>query len=130
MIFLMPKEMPKEDIDLETLIQETEAKITNNEYYEDATVNYKNDNIHVRIRPISQSRFTVLSKNKKALDNAEFNTLLIHECVINKNSNKPFTITQIEKLFTGGLAAELALKCCEISGINLNANDLKKLTDF
>ena len=88
----MPKEMPKEDIDLETLIQETEAKITNNEYYEDATVNYKNYNIHVRIRPISQSRFTVLSKNKKALDNAEFNTLLIHECVIKKNSNKTFTI--------------------------------------
>ena len=78
----------------------------------------------------SMSKIQEAFKNKKALDNAEFNTLLIHECVINKNSNKPFTITQIEKLFTGGLAAELALKCCEISGINLNANDLKKLTDF
>ena len=120
----------KEDIDLEELIQQTEQKITNNEYFEDVTITYKDYNIHVRIKPISQARFTVLSRNKSALDNAEFNTLIIHECVLNKYDNKPFTIEQINKLFTGGLAAELSLKCCEVSGINLNPDELKKLQNF
>ena len=122
--------MTREDIDLEQLIKETEDKITNNEYYEDVTVVYKNYNVHIRIKPISQSRFTALSKNKQALDNAEFNTLLIHECVLNKHDNKPFTIDQINRLFSGGLAAEISMKCCEVSGINLNSEDLKKLKDF
>jgi len=122
--------MTKQDIDLEQLIKETEDRITNNEYYEDVTVEYKNYNLHVRIRPISQSRFTIISKNKKALDNAEFNTLIIQECVLNKHDNKPFTREQIEKLFTGGLAAELSLKCCEVSGITLDAEQLKKMQNF
>ena len=122
--------MTRKDIDLETLIKETEDKITNNEYFEDVTVEYKNLNVHVRIRPISQSRFTVLSRNKQALDTAEFNTLIIHECVLNKFDNTQFTKEQIEKLFTGGLAAALSLKCCEVSGINLNPEELKKLQNF
>jgi len=122
--------MTKQDIDLEQLIKETEDRITNNEYYEDVTVEYKNYNLHVRIRPISQSRFTIISKNKKALDNAEFNTLIIQECVLNKHDNKPFTREQIERLFTGGLAAELSLKCCEVSGITLDAEQLKKMQNF
>ena len=131
-INLLKGELPmtRQDIDLEDLIKQTEDKITNNEYYEDVTVVYKNLNVHLRVQPISQSRFTELSKNKKALDNAEFNTLIIHECVLNKKDNKPFTIEQIDKLFTGGLAAEIAIKCCNVSGINLNPDDLKKLTDF
>lgn len=122
--------MTRTDIDLETLIKETEDRITNNEYYEDCTVVYNNYNVHVRIKPISQGRFTELSKNKKALDNALFNTLIIHECVLNKYDNKPFTIEQIDKLFTGGLAAEIAVKCCNVSGINLNPDELKKLQNF
>ena len=120
----------RQDIELEDLIKQTEDRITNNEYFEDVTVVYGDYNVHLRIQPISQSRFTVLSKNKKALDNAEFNTLIIHECVLNKHDNKPFTISQIEKLFTGGLAAEIAMKCCNVSGINLNADEIKKLQNF
>lgn len=119
-----------DEIDLETLIKDTEDRITNNEYYEDCTVEYKNMKVNVRIKPISQAKFTKLSKNKNALDNAEFNTLLIHECVINKNDNKPFSIKQIEQLFSGGLAAALSLKCCEVSGIGLNKEDLDKLKNF
>ena len=122
--------MTRQDIELEDLLKQTEDKITNNEYYEDCTVVYKNYNVHIRVRPISQARFTVLSKNKSALDNAEFNTLLIHECVLNKADNKTFTKEQINKLFTGGLAAAVCIKCCEVSGINLNPDDLKKLQDF
>ena len=122
--------MTRKDIDLEDLIKQTEDKIVNNEYYEDVTVEYKDLNVHLRIRPISQSRFTALSKNKQALDNAEFNTLIIKECVLNKHDNKPFTVKQINELFSGGLAAAIAIKCCEISGINLNKADLEKLTNF
>ena len=54
----------REDITLEELIQQTEDKITNNEYFEDCTVVYKDYNVHLRIRPISQARFAALSKNK------------------------------------------------------------------
>ena len=118
------------DIELEDLIKQTEDRITNNEYYEDVTVVYKNYNVHLRIRPISQARFTVLSKNKSALDNAEFNTLLIHECVLNKYDNKQFTKEQINKFFSGGLASAISIKCCEVSGINLNPYELKKLQNF
>lgn len=120
----------KQDIDLETLIKETEDKITNNEYYEDITIGYKNYNLHVRIKPISQARFTELSKNKQALQSAEFNTMMIHECVLNKYDNKPFTIEQINKLFSGGLAGQLAIKCCEVSGISLNQFDYDNLVNF
>lgn len=122
--------MTRQDIDLEDLIKQTEDKITNNEYYEDVTVVYKNYNVHLRIKPISQSRFTILSKNKRALDNAEFHTLIIHECVLNKHDNKPFTIDLINKLFTGGLAAEISMKCCEVSGINLTKAEMKRMQDF
>ncbi len=122
--------MSREDISLEELIQQTENKITNNEYFEDVTVVYKNYNVHVRIRPISQARFAELSKNKKALETAEFNSLIIRECVLNKHDNKPFTLKQINDLFSGGLAAEIAIKCCNVSGINLNPQELKKLQNF
>jgi len=122
--------MTRQDITLEELIQQTEDKITNNEYFEDVTVVYKNYNVHLRIRPISQARFAALSKNKQALDNAEFNALIIHECVLNKHDNKPFSLNKINELFTGGLAAEIAVKCCNVSGINLNPDELKKLQNF
>ena len=122
--------MSREDISLEELIQQTENKITNNEYFEYVTVVYKNYNVHVRIRPISQARFAELSKNKKALETAEFNSLIIRECVLNKHDNKPFTLKQINDLFSGGLAAEIAIKCCNVSGINLNPQELKKLQNF
>lgn len=118
------------EIDLEDLIAETEQKILNNEYYEDVDIEYKGGIIHTRIRPISQARFVELSKNKKALQSAEFNTLLIHECVLNKYDNKPFTIEQINRLFTGGLASVMTLKCIEVSGIALNKNQLDILTNF
>ena len=122
--------MTREDISLEELIQQTENKITNNEYFEDCIVVYKNYNVHLRIRPISQARFTVISKNKQALETAEFNTLIIHECVLNKHDNKPFPKEQINKFFSGGLAAEIAIKCCNVSGINLSAAEIKKMQDF
>ena len=118
------------EMDLEDLIAQTEQKILNNEYYEDVDVFYKDGVIHTRIRPISQARFIELSKNKKALENAEFNTLLIHECVLNKYDNKPFSIEQINKLFSGGLAAAITLKCIEVSGISLNQNQLNQLVNF
>ena len=125
----MAKEQLKE-LDLEELIAETEQKILNNEYYEDCEITYKNALIKVRIRPISQAKFVEISKNKKALETAEFNTLLIHECVLNKYDNKPFTLEQINKLFTGGLATALTLKCIEVSGISINNEQFNKLTNF
>ena len=122
--------MSKKEISLEEYIAETEQKILNDEYYEDVDIEYKGGIIHTRIRPISQAKFIEISKNKKALDNAEFNTLLIHECVLNKYDNKPFTIEQINKLFSGGLASALTLKCIEVSGIALDKAQLNKMTNF
>lgn len=119
-----------QEMDLEELISQTEQKILNNDYYEDVDFIYKDALIHARIRPISQARFVELSKNKKALESAEFNTLIIHECVLNKHDNKPFTIEQINRLFTGGLAAALTLKCVEVSGIALNRNQFLDMQNF
>ena len=82
------------------------------------------------IRPISQARFVELSKNKKALETAEFNTLLLKECVLNKFDNKPFTKQQIDELFTGGLATVLTLKCIEVSGIAVDNEQFSKLKNF
>lgn len=118
------------ELDLEELITQTEQKILNNEYYEDCEIIYKDALIKVRIRPISQAKFVELSKNKKALQTAEFNTLLIHECVLNKYDNKPFTIDQINRLFTGGLATALTLKCIEVSGITLDNSQFERLSNF
>lgn len=118
------------ELDLEELVAQTEQKILNNEYYEDCEVVYKDALIKVRIRPISQARFVDLSRNKRALETAEFNTLLIHECVLNKYDNKPFTIEQINRLFTGGLATALSLKCIEVSGIAVDSKQFNKLANF
>ena len=120
----------KTDVDLEDLISQTEQKILNNEYYEDVVVEYKDYNIHVRIRPISQAKFVELSKNKNALKSAEFNSLLLKECVLNKYDNKPFTLDQINRLFTGGLATVLTMKCIEVSGISLDNNQFNNLKNF
>ena len=118
------------ELDLEELVAQTEQKILNNEYYEDCEVVYKDALIKVRIRPISQARFVDLSRNKRALETAEFNTLLIHECVLNKYDNKPFTIEQINRLFTGGLATALSLKCIEVSGIAVDSKQFNKRANF
>ena len=122
--------MSDDIIELEDLIAQTEEKILNNEYYEDVVVEYKGTKYGVRIRPISQAKFVELSKNKKALENAEFNTLLIKECVLNKHDNKPFTREQIDKLFTGGLATVLSMKCIEVSGIAIDAKQFENLKNF
>ena len=125
----MSKEEMKE-LDLEDLISQTEQKILNNEYWEDCEILYKDALIRVRIRPISQAKFVEISRNKRALQTAEFNTLLIHECVLNKHDNKPFTIEQINRLFTGGLATALTVKCLEISGITLDNKQFEDLSNF
>jgi hypothetical protein len=118
------------EMDLEELIAQTEQKILNNEYYEDVDVEYRDTVLHVRIRPISQSKFIQITKNQSALKTAEFHSLLIKECVLNKFDNKPFTMQQINEFFTGGLASLLALKCIEISGITLDKEQLNKLKKF
>ena len=126
----MTDEIERTEVDLEELVAQTEQKILNNEYYEDCTIEYKGGIIRVRIRPISQAKFVELSRNKRALESAEFNTLLIHECVLNKHDNKPFTIEQINRLFSGGLATALTLKCIEVSGISINNAEFTKLRNF
>lgn len=120
----------KKEMDLEELLAQTEEKITNNEYYEDVDIEYKNMTVHVRIKPISQSRFVQISKNKGALKSAQFNTELIHACVLNKRDNKPFTKEQIEELFTGGLAGVIAIACCKVSGIATDPKQMKELQNF
>lgn len=122
--------MNKTEMNLEDLLAQTEAKITDGEYYEDVDIEYKNLLLHVRIRPISQARFVRISENQRSLQTAEFNTNIIHECVLNKRDNQPFTKEQINKLFTGGLAGILAIKCCEVSGISTNTKELKELVNF
>lgn len=126
------KTEPKQnnDIDLEDLILQTEQKITNNEYYEDVTIHYRDLNVHVRIKPISQAKFTKIVEKTKNKSDAQINTLLIQECVINKKDNSHFTIEQIEKLFTGGLASSLAWKCSEISGITDVASEYQNMKNF
>ena len=120
----------KKVIELEDLIAETEQKILNNEYYEDCEVEYKDTIIAVRIQPISQAKLVQISKNKAVLDNAEFNSRILQECILNKHDNKRFTLDQVNKLFTGGLAAILTLKCLEVSGISLDQSQFKQLQNF
>ena len=122
--------MTKQDMDLEDLIAQTEQKILNNEYYEDVSVPYKDYNINVRIRPISQAKFVKISKNKNAMKSAEFNSLLLKECILNKYDNKHFTLDQINRLFTGGLATVLTLKCMEVSGISLDSKQFNNRKNF
>lgn len=120
----------KKEINLEDLIAETEQKILNNEYYEDVDIEYKDAIVHIRIRPISQARFVQITKNQAKLKTAEFNTIMIRECVLNKFDNKPFTTEQINDFFTGGLASIIALKCVEVSGITFDNRELQKLKNF
>lgn len=120
----------RRELDLEELVAQTEQKILNNEYWEDCEVEYKDLLIKVRIRPISQAKFIEISRNKKALESAEFNSLLLKECIINKYDNKPFTLEQINKLFTGGLATVLTMKCIEVSGINIDKRRFNDLKNF
>lgn len=120
----------RKELDLEDLVAQTEQKILNNEYYEDCEVEYRDYLVKVRIRPISQAKFVEISKNKRALESAEFNSLLLEECILNKHDNKPFTLEQINKLFTGGLATVLTLKCIEVSGIVLDQAQLNNMRNF
>jgi len=117
------------EVNLEDLIKETEQKILDNEYYEDVDVTYKDTIIHVRIRPISQAKFTKIT-NTSNVQSVAFNTDLLHECVLNKYDNSQFTKQQINDLFTGGLAIELAYKCLEVSGITLNQAQFNKQKKF
>ena len=107
-----------------------EKYVNKNERVKDVDVEYKGAILHVRIRPISQSRFVEISKNKTALDNAEFHTLMVKECVLNKHDNKPFTREQIDLFFDGGLVAILSIKCMQLSGINISEEQLQGLKKY
>ena len=120
----------KKVIELEDLIRETEQKILNNEFYEDCEVPYKDAIIKVRIQPISQQEIVKISKNKMALQSAEFNSLILQKCIINKHDNKQFTLEQINKLFTGGLATVLVIKCLQVSGIETDKKKQDELINF
>lgn len=117
------------EMNLEDLLEQTEQKITNNEYYEDVTVEYKGYLVGVRIRPISQADFAQITRNINMNNGLEYNTKLIQKCVINKYDNKPFTIDQINKLFTGGLASAIAKKCLDVSGI-MTSEDVKQAKEM
>lgn len=117
-------------IDLEDLIAKTEEKILNNSYFEDCSVVYRNMNVNLRIKPISQKKFVTLTKNAKALKSADFHAEIIQECVLNKYNNEPFTMKQINEVFTGGLAMAIAFKCIEVSGIQLDREQLGRTRNF
>lgn len=120
----------RKEMNLKDLIVETEQKILDNEYFEDVDIEYKDIIVHARIRPISQKKFSQISRNKSALDNAEFHTLIVQEGVLNMEDNTPFTRKQIEEFFTAGLVTLLSLKCMEISGISLTEEQFKKLKNY
>ena len=122
----------KQVIDLEDLIAETEQKILNNEYYEDCEVPYKDAIVKVRIQPISQQELVRITKDKQNRKTAdvEVNSQILQQCIINKHDNKRFTLEQINKLFTGGLATKLTLKCLEVSGIPLDKKMQNELLTF
>ena len=121
----------KKEVNLEDLIQQTEQKILNNEYYEDCTVEYRNLIVNVRIKPISQARFINLTRGKTRSNvDADFNSRILKECILNKENNEPFTMKQINEIFTGGLAIAIALKCIEVSGIDLDQQDFDRTRNF
>ncbi len=120
----------RKDIAIEDMVSNIEEKITNNEYYEDVTIEYKDCNIHCRLRPISQAKFVKITNDRKKMETAEFNTLVVCEGLLNKFDNKPFKKSQIEELFDGGLVSILAMKILEMSGITQSAEQLKRLQNF
>lgn len=120
----------RKDIAIEDMVKNIEEKITNNEYYEDVTIEYKDCNLHCRLRPISQAKFVKITNDRKKMESAEFNTLVVAEGLINKYDNKPFKKTQIEELFDGGLVSLLAIKIMEMSGITQSAEKMQKLQNF
>lgn len=126
----MTENNEKRVIELEDLIAETEQKILNNEYYEDVDIEYKDAIVKIRVQPISQADFTKISKNKGAINNAESFGIIAQKCVLNKANNQRFTLDQINKLFTGGLAMLIALKCLEISGITFNKSQFTNQLNF
>ena len=113
------------DIQIEDLIAETEQKILDNKYYEDTTVIYKNARVHVRIQPISQAKFKRITRNKEDLEKADIYSKICKECVINKHNDEKFTPSQIEDIFTGGLAMAVGLKCLEVSGIDFEQKQFR-----
>ena len=127
----MTKNNDKKVIELEDLIRETEQKILNNEFYEDCEVPYRDAIVKVRIQPITQQELVKIT-NKYGNKNggAEVNSQILQQCILNKHDNKRFTLEQINKLFTGGLAAKLTAKCLEVSGIPLNKKMYNDLINF
>ena len=81
----------KKTIELDDLIAETEQKILNNEYYEDCEVEYRDAIVKVRIQPMSQARFKLITKNRAELESAEIYNKILAECILNKHDNKKFT---------------------------------------
>ena len=120
----------RKDLNIEEMVTNIEEKITNNEYYEDVTIEYKDYNLHCRLRPISQAKFVKITNDKKKMETAEFNTLVVCEGLINKFDNKPFKKSQIEELFDSGLVSILSIKILEMSGITQSAEQLKQLQNF
>lgn len=121
----------KQVIDLEDLIAETEQKILNNEFYEDCEVPYRDAIVKVRIQPITQEELVMITKKTgNRQGDAGVNSQILQQCILNKHDNKRFTLEQINKLFTGGLAAKLTAKCLEVSGIPMDKKKYNELINF
>ena len=119
-----------ETINLEDLISQTEQKIMNSEYYDDCQVKYKNLLLNVRIRPLAQQKFVNITQDEELVQSGKFVTEVLTECIINKETNEPFTRKQINELFTGGLAMALLVETMKVSGLSLNDIGFQKEVDF
>ena len=100
-----------------------EQNSVNIENYKDVTFKYEDAIINVRIKPITVKKLADLKQYKSNPE--ELVSLIIQNCLVNKQDNKQYTIDQVKILFKNGLANALALKCLEVSNIPIEKNKTK-----
>ena len=119
---------------LEDKLTEIEEKITNPEYTETKTIIYQNEPMSVTFKVLPQSEFNqimkALKRTGKGKDSEAYNNKILSKTLFNPQTNELYTIEQLEKLLTPGLADKLVRASMEVSDFDLDKKGVKEYEDF
>ncbi len=108
---------------LNELLAETEAKITQKDYYQTEKFKIGNGIVAINFKPLSQKTF--MEMNNKHVD--ERIPYLLSQTLYNPEEKRLYTIEELKALFDGlgGLTITIANKILRESGFDINSSGIQ-----
>lgn len=120
---------------LESLLQETEQKILNKDFYKQCTLTYEGKEYDFFIKPIGQTELIKLQNKhtrKGKIDISKLNEDVISKCIVHEDGTlyDRNLITILCNSLPAGFSNDISTLVYKISGIETNGEDIEKAQNF